>query len=668
MINSSEGSDILVFNCYLRHLRFLLTCYVCSTKIGENSDISKCFENFVSQALGVLTRVYAAELRSNKKMSMKTSEFGNTVLSDQETLKMLQGFCYEALRFLKVSVEKFPKFAVGVAMQADGKADPLIIDYTHSKVLVYIPVFRILFSGVIDNDAPSMYRLMGYQLARFWYRFTTVGDEGAFNIMDKDSFVFAQSLMTLKGCRLSSITPVAEVLKMLKSEFKIECEHVTGIDTHAKVKLGVIRPTKSEHVRIAKHWEKLHEENINRSLISIVEGDLGSKSNPFGNVDEAAAYIAKIEQECLSTDQFRQEIAREEYFYDGQIFRISWASANVSYYPIEGASDNCFVVNQLSTHNKFVLKPSLANHKFLYRGQSRFFSPCKPSLFRENKDYFVDDIIQIKEFQCLLKTHPLVQLFERGFELLHDTFYFKINYDGLSQHYYNNTPLLDLTSDMEVAKFFAVTTFNMKLDCYEKYTGNELGVLYYFDLKADSFQYNDKRNYIVNNIGKQPFMRSGNQSGFLINIAKDEDFNNYPEVRYVFFRHNPIITDRVFAQFDNGDRIMPEEILRSHWHRRMNDEKIKKLISTEALKLNYKDNLHESHNKIIKALQNKGFKIKKYQPSFTKEELEQYYATSLKFWHEFCSNIHFYSPEGALMKEHLINLPNDPRYKWAFIK
>ena len=37
--------------------------YVCSTKIGENSDISKCFENFVSQAHGVLTRVYAAKLR-----------------------------------------------------------------------------------------------------------------------------------------------------------------------------------------------------------------------------------------------------------------------------------------------------------------------------------------------------------------------------------------------------------------------------------------------------------------------------------------------------------------------------------------------------------------------------------------------------------------------------
>ena len=63
VINSTERSDIHVFNCYLCHVRFLLTCYVCSIKIGEISDISKCFENFVSQALGVLTRVYAAELR-----------------------------------------------------------------------------------------------------------------------------------------------------------------------------------------------------------------------------------------------------------------------------------------------------------------------------------------------------------------------------------------------------------------------------------------------------------------------------------------------------------------------------------------------------------------------------------------------------------------------------
>ena len=47
----------------------LLACYVDSTKIGENSDISKCFEDFVSQALGVLTRNNAAELRRLKNIS-----------------------------------------------------------------------------------------------------------------------------------------------------------------------------------------------------------------------------------------------------------------------------------------------------------------------------------------------------------------------------------------------------------------------------------------------------------------------------------------------------------------------------------------------------------------------------------------------------------------------
>ena len=63
MKNSIERNDILVFNCYLYHVSFWLTCYVCRTEIGEISDISKCFENFVSQTLGVLTRIYAVELR-----------------------------------------------------------------------------------------------------------------------------------------------------------------------------------------------------------------------------------------------------------------------------------------------------------------------------------------------------------------------------------------------------------------------------------------------------------------------------------------------------------------------------------------------------------------------------------------------------------------------------
>ena len=82
MINSTERSDILVFNCYLCHVRFLLTCYVCSTKIGEISDISKCFENFVSQTLGVLTRIYAAELRQSRKALINAVDMERSLAED----------------------------------------------------------------------------------------------------------------------------------------------------------------------------------------------------------------------------------------------------------------------------------------------------------------------------------------------------------------------------------------------------------------------------------------------------------------------------------------------------------------------------------------------------------------------------------------------------------
>ena len=74
MINSSEKSDVLVFNCYLCCAGYFACLLFYSTKIGEISDMSKCFENFVPQALGFLTRFYAAELR------IKTEEIYNAVL------------------------------------------------------------------------------------------------------------------------------------------------------------------------------------------------------------------------------------------------------------------------------------------------------------------------------------------------------------------------------------------------------------------------------------------------------------------------------------------------------------------------------------------------------------------------------------------------------------
>ena len=63
----------------------LFVFFVGSTKIGEISDISKCFENIVSQALGVLTRIYAAELRVDNNIGSATIAKINEV-KDQKLL------------------------------------------------------------------------------------------------------------------------------------------------------------------------------------------------------------------------------------------------------------------------------------------------------------------------------------------------------------------------------------------------------------------------------------------------------------------------------------------------------------------------------------------------------------------------------------------------------
>lgn len=620
------------------------------------------------------------------------------ILTDEETMEMLFAFYSEALEFLKVPKELWAELKIGVSLNTDyGKANLICINYAKRKILVCLPVLRMFIQASDKNpgETPSIYRSYGYKTARLWQQYLVTGQQRIFE-KDKDSCDFALALEIIKGLPQINI-PISEnaikaigynpidrdaAIRMLRDEFGIDCKTVQAFDQVNKEKITIVTLTDDGRQRLGTELNKLYEESISLPLPEIEEWQLGSRNNPFPNIDDAAAYVLHIEKERLASDPYRQALRKEQYYYDGErgYFRISWASPHVCYYPFEGASSSDFVVNQLSQrpghHDempRFSIKPTLANNKFLFRGQSQDYGKCVPSMFRteENvaKHQYVEDVIQINELEVLLRQHPLVRLFEQGFYLLHEFFRFKVDYIGLSQHYYNRTPKLDLTSDMDVAKFFAVTWFNMDKDRYERYTGNELGVLYYYDLAPDAFTYRKGRDYFVETIGKQPFMRSGNQSGFLIHLGEKMDFNTLPEVRYVYFRHDSAITDRIFAESGNGDKYMPQEMLRTHWYKRMSNEKTRKEISTEAVKLNYKNNPGMTHSNILKELRSKGFHIsKKNTPYFTEEELNLYYMGALDFWTEFCSNIHIYSPEGALLHKHLMNLPYDSRYRWAFYK
>ena len=155
---------------------------------------------------------------------MKKEQYSNIVLSDEETLLLLEGFCHEALRFLKSPQDQYPKLVIGVSFEVNGKANPIFINYGESKVFVYIPILRILFAPNIGNDAPTLFRMMGYQIARFWNRFILTGNSEPFDSRDDDSIVFSYALMMIKGILPNDKMPNHQALEMLKNEFNINCD------------------------------------------------------------------------------------------------------------------------------------------------------------------------------------------------------------------------------------------------------------------------------------------------------------------------------------------------------------------------------------------------------------------------------------------------------------
>ena len=86
-----------------------------------------------------------------------------------------------------------------------------------------------------------------------------------------------------------------------------------------------------------------------------------------------------------------------------------------------------------------------------------------------------------------MMSHPLVQLLDMGVELCGNEYRFEMNLFGLTQHYYNKTSLLELTSDPQVAAFFATTKHDWNIDAYSPITDEtqKPGGLYYYSLAID---------------------------------------------------------------------------------------------------------------------------------------------------------------------------------------
>lgn len=385
-----------------------------------------------------------------------------------------------------------------------------------------------------------------------------------------DALAFNCALQTIKGLTLPML-PIPSLVKSLLDKTQRILKDEFGMNT--EYYLMPKEFVKSDNVwkfRLTQNDEKKYADRYYtkppKSTVRIIDkSEKGSEENPFDNVNEASDYIRKLEEDAFANDALLKDIASQQYFYDLEFrqFRVPWACSYVSFYHDDNIPTDGFIVNQNQIHSNgkfhFTLKPNLYGKKFLYRGQSQDYpKPCTPNLFRdETKTYFLDDLIWSKEMELLLMTHPLVKLLERGIVIMHDHFSILMNLVGLAQHYYHKTHFLDLTSDLESAKFFATTNYDSKMDEYKPVHHTEKpGMIYCYELQMPG-AFAQQEGYALSVIGKQVFMRSGAQHGFLLGMDKGVDFKTIPQVRKFYFRHDPTISDEIFKQSNNGKKYFP---------------------------------------------------------------------------------------------------------------
>jgi hypothetical protein len=315
-----------------------------------------------------------------------------------------------------------------------------------------------------------------------------------------------------------------------------------------------------------------------------------------------------------------------------------------------------FVMTRLKS-GRFSLKPNLSNNAFLYRGQNRYFNPSKPSMFRKDQKRFLKESVEYQEMYLTIASHPMVQLLDSGLLMQGENYSFEMNLFGLTQHYYNKTSLMDLTSSIDVASFFAVTDYDNKHDTYSLYTKKDVGVLYFYELTPDSFTSDGLRT-----IGLQVFPRSERQRGFLKEMEKEDNFNNDPHVSIVRFYHNPAIEKIFFRKFHEGHDLFPNDILTQHWKSRNQDR-----ISKSTFLYNMSINPQEDPTENTRALKDMGVDIVDYSPAFTSTELHDYYQDIKNgWWQSFCDKIYIPRDKNGLMKEDMLSAERNPDYAWAF--
>jgi hypothetical protein len=232
----------------------------------------------------------------------------------------------------------------------------------------------------------------------------------------------------------------------------------------------------------------------------------------------------------------------------------------------EDATFGKFLEFELGSWNgKLRLAPSEAlnlpgrpgDRSFLYRGQAVRYSTCEASLLRgvanderQVRARLALERFRIAELELVMLDHPFTKVAR--------DYGFCVDYHALAQHYGIPTSLLDLTSNVEIASFFAVASWDREA---QRWTPMDqgVGVLYRFDWSAFGPGYAK----FFEPVGFGPGLRPARQHAWTFQLRPGVDFQKVPHVTPFEFTHSKSASEELFARFDNGSWLYPPDCLAS---------------------------------------------------------------------------------------------------------
>lgn len=206
-------------------------------------------------------------------------------------------------------------------------------------------------------------------------------------------------------------------------------------------------------------------------------------------------------------------------------------------------------------------------NKYFYRGESAFYGSSKPSINRGNS------ITPMQKLANLLILFEAC-IFLEQFDAVRRWSPSSVNCPALAQHYGIKTSLMDITSDLKTALFFACCNYENhqwrpmeKKDFVYKKDRNgakdcRYGILYRTPTEITDIKWalttNETESELITPIGYQPFMRCSAQHGYMLDVRNDS-FNLLEDPLFDKFRfeHNEDFCRWIFEEMDCGNKVYP---------------------------------------------------------------------------------------------------------------